>query len=1097
MAPRLLSMHMQPLAMLLLLVAAAESDAVFTCASTNDPLHCAALGDLYDATNGMGWLKNAGWRTAAAGTATDLCTFYGVSCGANGMPQSVNLGGNALRGTLPASLSALTTLQVLNLESNYLFGRLPDSLAWLPFNNFTGKVVWRSNGAVFEPFPTLGLYLAGNALSGPLPPSWAYWPARLKNMLYNMNLYVLTGFSGVTYSGPYLMLSLVRPQNSYAGASNWVNQICGTLPDDYTNRWYIPLTLHVDFMVPYVNGLSIPQLPPCPAQPAVTGAVAPPMSALFTLPPPTLSASGALSGVLQSMSLTDGSNNVYVSAIQASNVALSPSLSVPTLTVSDGASCAGTTPPKNTWNGLLFRLSPSGTPAWALQAAVACGSAAATVVALDESSGTLYWTINYALPTVACDSAACTSSATACTECPSQATCGTYDYDAHEFVAPACYPAAATLSLVTTYPGAAGRGATMNISLAGLTSGTLIVAVTNDGRATNWTYHDAEMDSLITAESNGLGGFSTDLGGLAFDASSGTLTLLRSLGSLTQLNASTATALWSTPDAALLAADAPSPAGFSYTFWHNGLLTVPDGSLVFCGSVGDQNLQGSGALLRPSGVYSVDTTSSFVARVNASSGTPLWAVPLCTAAGSIGYCNAGDIAPPTSSSVAIDAASNSMYVVGTMMAVRKCTAQGSCANTFIFGGNVSLSFSAAAVSPYGAPLPSPGTQFDTSLRQVFQYGYVAKLALPAGGKGTPAVSWVLPIASNDFLWAPGCDAEQGLPALTAWMGSFGYGCSGLAGAAVVGGTRVFAVTVDASDGSVVVTGHTVFNASFALPAGSTYGTVTFGTTAGAPSLVVPPTSTSFSFAPWPRTTGISWVVKLSASGTPLWVKTLGPPKPEGVQSPIVAVGRGGSLTFSGYASPTAASANASASAGGRHLLAAADDQTMLVAVYDTADATPAAVAFVQFNLTLAGFAADNFTEAAQGALKTTVATALSVAPSSVMVVGFTAPPAAARRRLQATTQANALVVSMAVSANNTAAAAALSGKVGTALTGSTFVTALNAALQSAGVTQQVTGVQAVLAPNANASSGAAAGRTAAARVLLAACASLLLSAAVL
>lgn len=71
-----------PVPRLLLLVAtvASGATATFTCAAANDATACSALGDLYTATNGAGWVSNTGWRDAAAGTATDCCTFQGVTC---------------------------------------------------------------------------------------------------------------------------------------------------------------------------------------------------------------------------------------------------------------------------------------------------------------------------------------------------------------------------------------------------------------------------------------------------------------------------------------------------------------------------------------------------------------------------------------------------------------------------------------------------------------------------------------------------------------------------------------------------------------------------------------------------------------------------------------------------------------------------------------------------------------------------------------------------------------------------------------------------------------------------------------------------------
>ena len=52
----------------------------FTCAIGNDATACAALAELYKATYGSRWTTNSGWTAAAAGNATDFCTFYGVSC---------------------------------------------------------------------------------------------------------------------------------------------------------------------------------------------------------------------------------------------------------------------------------------------------------------------------------------------------------------------------------------------------------------------------------------------------------------------------------------------------------------------------------------------------------------------------------------------------------------------------------------------------------------------------------------------------------------------------------------------------------------------------------------------------------------------------------------------------------------------------------------------------------------------------------------------------------------------------------------------------------------------------------------------------------
>jgi sugar lactone lactonase YvrE len=59
-----------------------------TCAAGNDATQCAALRDLYFATNGPSWRQDAyGWTVMAAGGAPDYCTFSGVFCYGNNVTQ--------------------------------------------------------------------------------------------------------------------------------------------------------------------------------------------------------------------------------------------------------------------------------------------------------------------------------------------------------------------------------------------------------------------------------------------------------------------------------------------------------------------------------------------------------------------------------------------------------------------------------------------------------------------------------------------------------------------------------------------------------------------------------------------------------------------------------------------------------------------------------------------------------------------------------------------------------------------------------------------------------------------------------------------------
>ena len=57
------------------------------CAAGNVATQCTALQDFYAATNGSGWITQAGWTTAASGIATDYCTFFGVTCTGSDVTQ--------------------------------------------------------------------------------------------------------------------------------------------------------------------------------------------------------------------------------------------------------------------------------------------------------------------------------------------------------------------------------------------------------------------------------------------------------------------------------------------------------------------------------------------------------------------------------------------------------------------------------------------------------------------------------------------------------------------------------------------------------------------------------------------------------------------------------------------------------------------------------------------------------------------------------------------------------------------------------------------------------------------------------------------------
>ena len=93
----------------------------------------AKLEALYHATGGPGWLQDANWLTDAP-----LRDWHGVSTGSEGWVNGLDLARNGLDGQLPSALGTLTHLNVLRIGDNAsLSGRLPLNLAQLPLRDFS------------------------------------------------------------------------------------------------------------------------------------------------------------------------------------------------------------------------------------------------------------------------------------------------------------------------------------------------------------------------------------------------------------------------------------------------------------------------------------------------------------------------------------------------------------------------------------------------------------------------------------------------------------------------------------------------------------------------------------------------------------------------------------------------------------------------------------------------------------------------------------------------------------------------------------------------------------------------------------------------
>ncbi|HET9048141.1 MAG TPA: hypothetical protein VFN29_04155 [Chiayiivirga sp.] len=87
------------------------------------PSERSALIDFYNATQGPGWTDDTGWL----GDAGTECTWFGVVCDSDGAHvTALQLPGNHLVGTIPASLAQLSALQALVVNANQLSGAIPD-----------------------------------------------------------------------------------------------------------------------------------------------------------------------------------------------------------------------------------------------------------------------------------------------------------------------------------------------------------------------------------------------------------------------------------------------------------------------------------------------------------------------------------------------------------------------------------------------------------------------------------------------------------------------------------------------------------------------------------------------------------------------------------------------------------------------------------------------------------------------------------------------------------------------------------------------------------------------------------------------------------
>jgi len=187
-----------------------------------------ALVDLYNGTNGTGWIHANNWLTSAP-----LSTWYGVGL-QSGRVQSLVLSGNNLVGTIPSSLGSLSDLDYLFLDNNKLSGSIPSSFSQLSttYSNI--------------------IDLENNQLSGDLSPLIGAFSTQYDTdtTLHN-NHFTFTSFENViaplvSQVGGFLSYGISPQANLQLDQNTYTNTLSVSAGGTLTNnnyKWYNGTTL--------------------------------------------------------------------------------------------------------------------------------------------------------------------------------------------------------------------------------------------------------------------------------------------------------------------------------------------------------------------------------------------------------------------------------------------------------------------------------------------------------------------------------------------------------------------------------------------------------------------------------------------------------------------------------------------------------------------------------------------------------------------------------------------------------------------------------------------------------------------------------------
>jgi hypothetical protein len=133
------------------------------------------LTEFYEATNGASWVQNSNWLDQSV----PVSAWFGVGVG-DGKVRTLELAGNNLTGSLPASIGQLDKLEIIQLRYNKIGGKVPPEIGKLQ-----NLVIFDCEANVITgPLPDeIGycvnleaLLLAQNKISGALPETLGYLP---------------------------------------------------------------------------------------------------------------------------------------------------------------------------------------------------------------------------------------------------------------------------------------------------------------------------------------------------------------------------------------------------------------------------------------------------------------------------------------------------------------------------------------------------------------------------------------------------------------------------------------------------------------------------------------------------------------------------------------------------------------------------------------------------------------------------------------------------------------------------------------------------------------------------------------------------------